>query len=171
MIVAFDTYYIDARAHTVAVLFEHWTDPRPAQVLTAWREGIAPYEPGQFYKRELPCILELLERIDLSQVKAIVIDGFVVLDDAGAPGLGAHLFQALDGRVPVVGVAKTNFATLHASRAEVLRGTSNRPLYVTAMGLPLDQAAEHVRSMHGEFRMPHLLSELDRLTREPGQQA
>jgi hypothetical protein len=52
-------------------------------------------------------------------------------------------------------------------KAEVLRGKSKKPLYVTAMGMLLERAADRVRTMHGEFRMPHLLSELDRLTKTP----
>ncbi|HRF80863.1 MAG TPA: endonuclease V, partial [Flavobacteriales bacterium] len=115
MILAVDTHYMADRAHTVAVLFDAWTAARPAQVISAWREGIEAYEPGQFYKRELPCILDLLRQVDLSQLEAIVIDGFVVLDDAGSPGLGAHLYRALEGRVPVIGVAKTNYATIHTA--------------------------------------------------------
>lgn len=51
MILAVDTHYVDDRAHTVAVLFEAWTDARPAKMISAWREGIAAYEAGQFYKR------------------------------------------------------------------------------------------------------------------------
>jgi deoxyribonuclease V len=165
MILAFDTAYSGDRARTVCLAFRDWSDSAPANIHSETIEGIADYEPGQFYKRELPCILSLLKTIALDDVEAIIVDGFVVLDDTGLPGLGAHLHAALAGRVPVIGVAKTNFATLHAMKAEVLRGTSNRPLYVTAMGLPLEQAADHVRSMHGEFRMPHLLAELDRMTK------
>ena len=167
MILAFDTAYSGDRAKTVCLAFLDWSDAVPASIHSETIDGVADYEPGQFYKRELPCILSLLKTVPLDDVVAIIVDGFVVLDDAGLPGLGAHLHVALDGRVPVIGVAKTNFATLHQLKAEVLRGTSAKPLYVTAIGMPLDQAAEHVRTMRGEFRMPHLLSELDRLTKTP----
>lgn len=167
MILAFDTAYSGNRAKTVCLGFHDWTDQVPTSVHSETIEGVADYEPGQFYKRELPCILGLLKTIPLDNVEAIIVDGFVVLDDTGLPGLGAHLHSTLNGRVRVIGVAKTNFATLHALKTEVLRGASAKPLYVTAIGMPLDQAAEHVRTMHGEFRMPHLLSELDQLTKTP----
>ncbi len=167
MILAFDTAYTGNRAKTVCLAFHDWSDRIPANIHSETIEGVADYEPGQFYKREQPCILSLLKTIPLDDVEAIIVDGFVVLDDTGLQGLGAHLYAALNGRVPVIGVAKTNFATLHRLKAEVLRGASAKPLYVTAMGLPLNQAADLVRSMHGEFRMPHLLSELDRLTKAP----
>ncbi len=167
MILAFDTAYSGDRAKTVCIAFRDWSDQVPVNIHSQTIDGVADYEPGHFYKRELPCILSLLKTIPLENVEAIIVDGFVVLDDAGLPGLGAHFHVALDGRVPVIGVAKTNFATVHQLKAEVLRGASAKPLYVTAMGMPLEQAANHARSMHGEFRMPHLLSELDRLTKTP----
>ncbi len=167
MILAFDTAYSGDRAKTVCLAFHNWSDAVPASIHSESIEGVADYEPGQFYKRELPCIVSLLKTIPVDNVEAIIVDGLVVLDDTGLLGLGAHLHTALHGRVPVIGVAKTNFATLHQLKAEVLRGKSKKPLYVTAMGMPLEQAADHVRSMHGEFRMPHLLSELDRLTKAP----
>ncbi|MBP7514745.1 MAG: endonuclease V [Flavobacteriales bacterium] len=167
MILAFDTAYSGDRAKTVCIAFHDWSDQVPTSIHSETIDGVADYEPGQFYKRELPCILSLLKSIPFDDVEVIIVDGFVVLDDTGLPGLGAHLHAALAGRVPVIGVAKTNFATLHQLKAEVLRGKSKKPLYVTAMGMLLERAADRVRTMHGEFRMPHLLSELDRLTKTP----
>lgn len=60
---------------------------------------------GEFYKRELSCILAILEDIDLATISCIIIDGFVVLDDAGKHGLGGHLYEQLDPKVPVIGFA------------------------------------------------------------------
>jgi deoxyribonuclease V len=167
VILAFDTAYTDDQARTVCIAFEHWVDAVPHDVRSEVLTGIQPYEPGQFYKRELPCILSLLKSVPLNDVEAIIVDGFVVLDDSGSLGLGGHLHAALSARVPIIGVAKTNFATVHALKTEVLRGTSKNPLYVTAMDLELRQAAAHVHSMHGAFRIPDLLKELDRLTKAP----
>ena len=48
----------------------------------------------------------------------------------------------------------------------VLRGRSAAPLYVTAVGLDVDDAATHVRRMHGDHRVPTLLRRLDHLCRE-----
>lgn len=60
-----------------------------------------------------------------------MVDGYVDLDPGGRPGLGARLHAGLGGGVPVIGVAKTAFRTAtHA--AQVIRGHSARPLYVTA---------------------------------------
>ena len=63
-----------------------------------------------------------------SPLECVVIDGYVWLDEAQKAGLGAHLFAALEGKTPVIGVAKTHF--LGAPASEVKRGSAERPLYV-----------------------------------------
>jgi deoxyribonuclease V len=123
---------------------------------------VAPYEPGEFYRRELPCLRAVLAR-SLSNVKLLVIDGYVDLDPSGRPGLGAHAYQEFG--VPVIGVAKTRFDTAtHA--AEVRRGQDAvRPLYVTAAGLPVADAAALVEGMSGKHRLPDALRRVDQLAR------
>lgn len=165
MILAFDTYYYDNQAKTVCLGFYDWADEKPARVFTETIDVPAEYEPGAFYKRELPCIVSLLKQIDLNSVNAIVVDGFVVLDDAGKPGLGGWLYEYLDQKIPVIGVAKTNFAQNIVNKRAVVRGLSSKPLFVTAIGMDLDAAANHVKNMYGDYRMPTLLKELDRLTK------
>ncbi|MCA9705979.1 MAG: endonuclease V, partial [Myxococcales bacterium] len=123
----------------------------------------APYVPGQLYLRELPCLLAVLERV-ARPLDAVLVDGYAVLDDLGRPGLGAHLHAALERRVPVVGVAKTHFRG--STAVEVLRGGSTRPLYVTAVGMGPERAAEGVGRMHGPHRIPTLLRRVDRLCRD-----
>jgi deoxyinosine 3'endonuclease (endonuclease V) len=98
-------------------------------------------------------------------VSAIVVDGFVVLDDAGKPGLGGRLYEYLDQKIPVIGVAKTNFAQNIVTKRAVVRGQSSKPLFVTALGMDIGTAADHVKNMHGDYRMPTLLTALDRLTK------
>jgi len=70
---------------------------------------------------------------------------------------------ALARNIEVVGVAKSAFAG--AAAAEVLRGTSARPLYVTAVGTERAAAAAGVQSMHGDHRIPTLLGRVDALAR------
>lgn len=166
MILAFDTYYFDDKAKTVCLAFHNWEDAEEAAVYTQLLKDIADYEPGEFYKRELPCILSLVQEIDLSEVETIVIDGFVQLDDEGRLGLGGHLYEKLDQKIPVIGVAKTNFATIQQLKRPLLRGESKNPLYITAIGMDVDEATVNIHNMHGEFRMPTLLKRLDGLTRE-----
>jgi deoxyribonuclease V len=123
---------------------------------------VEPYQSGQFYRRELPCILAVLK--SLSELpQAIIIDGYVWLGEQ-QPGLGAYLYEALERRAAVIGVAKTRF--LQAEPVElVLRGRSRSPLYVTAAGMDVAEAARHIRAMHGPYRIPTLLKRVDQLSR------
>jgi deoxyribonuclease V len=124
---------------------------------------VEPYQPGEFYRRELPCLLAVLGKAGAPPA-AVVIDGYVWLGDEGRPGLGAHLYAALGQAVPVIGVAKTHFAGVRVARP-VLRGGSKRPLWVTASGIDADTAARHVAAMYGPFRVPTLLKRVDQLCR------
>lgn len=169
MILAFDTYYFESSAKTACLAFGHWADAVPLSLYSETLTGIEAYQSGAFYKRELPCILSLLHKIQPQEnLEAIIVDGFVYLDDEGKAGLGAHLYEALQGQVPVLGVAKTNFASLNANKRQVLRGQSLRPLYITAVGIALEEAALLIENMHGTHRIPTLLKMLDSLSRAQG---
>src|SRR5262245_38784907 len=110
MLACTDTYYSNNGSRTALVLFETWTDAAAARELVSERQvDSADYVPGEFYRRELPCILSVLSPA-LSEIETIVIDGYVALDKNGRKGLGAHLYEALDEAVNVIGVAKTSFA-------------------------------------------------------------
>lgn len=163
MIVALDADYRERESVVACVGFRAW-NAAAAEVERVVRVpgAPAPYEPGQFYLRELPSLLAGLRALD-SLPSVIVVDGYVRLAKT-TPGLGAHLHDALFGKIAVVGVAKTEFRG--APAAEVLRGESKKPLYVTAIGIPLDEAASAVREMHGPHRVPALLARADRLCRE-----
>jgi len=163
-ILATDVHYTDAGAVAAGVLFDDWDAATPQRTVTCRFDTVEPYVPGAFYRRELPCLLGLLREHAL-QPGLVIVDGHVFLDDAGRPGLGKHLFDALDGRVPVIGVAKTAFTGIGVEHA-VLRGDSARPLYVSVAGLPLAEAQAHVRAMHGAHRLPTLLKWVDRACRK-----
>jgi deoxyribonuclease V len=158
-----DVHYREASAVAACVLFEDWTAERPERELVTRIPTPGPYEPGQFHRRELPCLLAVLEPVGAS-LETIIIDGYVRLDEGGRPGLGARLHQALGGRVPVIGVAKTAFGTKPFG-VPVCRGTSRRPLYVTAVGMEDTVAADRIRALHGSHRIPTLLARADRLAR------
>jgi deoxyribonuclease V len=156
-----DVDYRDSFAVAACVLFRDWPARTPEAELVEVVQPIAPYEPGAFYKRELPCLLAVLGRVNIP-LDAIVVDAFVDLAP-GRPGLGRRLFETL-GR-PIVGVAKTPFAG--ATQAlTVYRGASRSPLYVTTAGMDPQLAAEGVRRMAGEHRIPLLLKRVDRLCRD-----
>ena len=90
-----------------------------------------------------------------------MIDGFVYLDDEGGYGLGGHLYERLERRAQIVGVAKSPFKGSCKFVREIYRGGSKRPLFVSAIGMDVDEAARLVKGMGGEFRMPGLLKILD----------
>jgi deoxyinosine 3'endonuclease (endonuclease V) len=166
MILAFDVAYNENNiAQAVAVGFDHWSDAEPKVIYREFVIGLDAYKPGEFYKRELPCIEKILNKIDLRSINLIIVDGYVFLDDAGYPGLGAHLFELLEKKIPVVGIAKTNFANNVKNVREVLRGESSKPLYVSAIGVDVDEVAGNVKTMQGDYRIPTLLKKLDQLTK------
>lgn len=94
----------------------------------------------------------------------IVIDGFVHLDAAEAPGPGWHLFDALAGRVPVIGIAKASRPGFTA-QFEVARQQEARPLTITCAGVDIGAARVRGRSMHGRKRVPTLMKLVARLAR------
>jgi deoxyribonuclease V len=158
---AVDVHYPASGGARAALLIA--ADPTFATVVdehVTWVAQVAPYEPGAFFRRELPATRAVLARargLDL-----LIVDGYVDLDPAGRPGLGARLHDEI--RMPVIGVAKTAFrSATHA--AAVYRGVAKRPLYVTAAGLTIAQAAELVAAMAGPHRLPDALRRVDRLSR------
>jgi deoxyribonuclease V len=158
-----DVAYGQASAGVGCVLAD-WTGAAPAAEVARHIPGApAQYEPGAFYKRELPLLLAVIQALP-DKPEAYVIDGYVWLG-AGKPGLGAHLFERLGAGVPVIGVAKSAFRGDTWS-APVLRGQSKRPLFVTAAGMEAAHAAALVAGMHGADRIPTLLRLADRLARE-----
>lgn len=165
MILAFDTYYFENKAKTVCIAFDSWTDEVSFEAYEETLENIEEYVSGEFYKRELPCILSLLKKIDIDNIESIIIDGFVYLDDEKKFGLGAHLYEELINKIPIIGVAKTNFATIDKFKETLFRGKSINPLFITSIGIELEEAVEKIKIMNGEFRMPTLLKKLDRLTK------
>lgn len=80
--------------------------------------------------------------------------------------MGAHLYEALEQKIPVVGVAKTTFHANSETVIPVIRGESSKPLYVSAIGISKEIVAEKIKAMHGEFRLPYLLKLMDQKTKE-----
>lgn len=164
MLIAIDVYYLAIGAKSVAVVFD-WYDAMPQQTHVVHIAEVAEYESGQFYKRELPCILAVLECVDLAKASAIIVDGHVYTDNEKTYGLGAHLWAALHGAIPIIGVAKRAFHATENVTISILRGQSETPLFISAIGMDINAAAEYVRTMHGAYRMPTILKTLDGMTR------
>jgi len=145
------------------LLFPQWNSNQIDRTILKTIYNVAPYEPGNFYKRELPCIMSLLEEVE-EELEAIVIDGFVKLGSEKKDGLGMHLYNAIGEKTPIIGVAKKAFIDT-PEECKILRGSSNKPLYITSVGIPLEDAKELVISMHGKNRIPTLLKKVDQLCR------
>jgi deoxyribonuclease V len=160
-----DAAYASAAAAVAGALIPSWDAQGVSQMRIRRFDGPPRnYEPGAFYKRELPLVLSIISDFD-QPIEVIVIDGYVWLDANGLPGLGGHLFSSLGRRIPVVGVAKTRYQNDTWS-IPVLRGESRQPLFITSAGSQARDAAECVRRMHGDYRIPTILNIVDRAARE-----
>ena len=89
MRVCVDVDYRDTTAVAACLVFRDWTDGAAVDSRIC----------------ELPCILRVIQPF-VRDLDTVVVDGYVWLEEGTTPGLGAHLFEALDSRVPVVGIAK-----------------------------------------------------------------
>jgi deoxyribonuclease V len=163
MIASVDVDYRADHAIAACVVFDSWTAAASAHEYVALIHDVAEYVPGEFYRRELPCLLRVLDQVP-QPLKAIIVDGYVWLSSVGAPGLGFHLHEAFQPETPVIGVAKTAYRGSDFA-VPVLRGTSTRPLWVTAVGVDARLAATSVQSMHGSYRIPTHLKRVDQLCR------
>ena len=144
MFLCTDVDYRENSAQAAGLLFTDWSATTAKKNYTTLTSPVADYESGAFYKRELPCLLQLIKQIT-EPIDLILIDGNVWLDADRKPGLGAYLYEALDQQIPIVGVAKNAFKSLPMDTANavaqpVLRGRSQKPLYITAVGIDLREA-------------------------------
>lgn len=179
---ATDTYYYKDRAKTVGIIFNSWDDSEPETIIHSWlgADKYGPYIPGEFYKRELPCIINLIteHKLDLKEFDTIILDGLARLPGSSTEGLGVHLedkitelWPDLDfyDRPAIMGVAKTRFGNVEDDEGTctVLRGTAKTPFYVNTTWhlMSSAEAASHLKEMHGEHRIPTLLKLLDRATK------
>ncbi len=114
----------------------------------------------------MPCIISLLKQINIENITEIIVDSFVILDDKGKNGLGGYLYEHLERKIPVIGVAKSDFVQNKINKQEIYRGLSKKPLYISALGIGLELASKNILNMEGEYRMPTLLKYLDTMTKE-----
>ena len=154
-----DVQYAGERAKAVCLVFESPQSEIPLAEYQAYVDNVQAYVPGQFYKRELPCILAVLSGVK-ERIDVLLIDSYVWLDEKQLPGLGAYLYRALQKEIGIIGVAKNRFKGASHAR-EVCRGESSRPLFVTSIGIALDDAVNTIEQMHGAHRIPTLLKLVD----------
>lgn len=165
VIACIDVHYTESMATTALIVFEHWLSSVALNAFVYKGACSTEYESGAFYKRELPCLMDALAA-SCCEPETILIDGYVWLDGNAAapkPGLGAHVYENLGKKVPIIGVAKNPFQEWRGE--EVIRGTSLRPLFVTAAGIDTATAAQYVRNMHGNDRLPTMIKLADQVAR------
>jgi deoxyribonuclease V len=163
MIAALDVYYADRIAQAAAVVFAEWAAAEPLALYTHRVTVTADYAPGRFFLRELRPLVAVLDRVH-EALTCIIVDGYVTFGP-DRPGLGHHLFDRLGGRIAVIGVAKSKYGPAEGEIA-IVRGGSERPLYITAAGMSKQTAADAIAGMHGAHRIPALLKTADRLSKK-----
>lgn len=165
MIIVIDVYYHENEANAAAVVIKDWESEEIIKIETLRVKTRSPYISGEFYKRELPCILQVLDLFKQEEIDIVVIDGYVVLDDTGKIGLGGYLYKSLGESIPVIGVAKRAFVNNSKNQVKVKRGKSEKPLFVTSLGIDLNESAERIKNMKGAYRIPDILKLVDQNSR------
>lgn len=158
-----DAHYENNKAMVSCVIFDSWPDSKPQKIIRVVVPCMAQYRPGRFYERELPCLMSVLHRANQA-FKTIVIDGYVHLMADIGKGLGVHLYESLPYSSVIVGVAK-NPLKVAEHFLPIYRGRSRKPLFVSAIGCPVEQAAQSILRMHGPYRIPTLVKLADQYAR------
>lgn len=165
MILAIDIHYKSAYAKAVGVLFSI-ADEQPQKIITDLIKDVKDYQSGAFYKRELPCILQLLKQVDLTIIQYIIVDGHVFIDNNKTHGLGGYLWEALNQTIPIVGIAKRTFFNTEQVITPIYRGKSSNPLYLSCIGMSFQKALAEINKLHGSYRIPTILKILDQISKE-----
>jgi deoxyribonuclease V len=159
-----DAAYRSDSSLAACVTFARWEDGRPQEIFRARSPVRAAYRAGRLYERELPGLLAVLGACG-QPLETIVVDGYVHLQPSVGKGLGLHLYEALGGTTPVIGVAKTPLV-IATHVVPIFRGRSRKPLFVSAVGCSLRPSAAHILRMHGPHRIPTLLRLADQAARD-----
>ena len=155
-------YYVDF-AIIGYVLFEDIHSTTAFKTGQFRHEKIEPYISGEFYKRELPCLLTAINQIN-DKISLIYIDGNVWLGD-NLKGLGYYLYESLGSQVPVIGISKTSFHNSDRYVIPVVRPNSIKPIFVSAIGIETEEATKMVLEMTGEYRLPTMIKLADTMSK------
>lgn len=164
MLLALDVYYRKTYAVAVGVIFD-WFDDKSQKIIIEYIDEVDEYIPGEFYKRELPCIMRVIKQVNIGELEAIIVDGHIYVEK-DTYGLGGKLYEQLNQQLPIVGVAKNSFLKNKDTVKEIYRGKSKMPLYISSIGIDLNEVVEKVINMTGEYRIPNILKTLDMLTKK-----
>lgn len=163
-----DVYYKEFNNNTIATVAGiRFSGIEKHHILNEYKTtiyNVESYQPGQFYKREMPCLVTLIEKIQES-FDVIIIDGYVYLDKWQKAGLGKHLYDNLSVKKPIIGIAKTHFYDIPQDYA-VYHGISKNPLYVTCIDFNISVSKNLVKNLQGNHRIPDIIKMVDKLTRQ-----
>lgn len=160
MILSIDVDYRNDYAVAVGIEFNDWNDKTPSNIYYSKCYEYGEYISGQFYKRELPCIKALINEHNLSP-SLIIVNGYVYLED-NKPGLGYYVYDTYN--VPVIGIASKPYKN-PIDKYIIYRGNSKTPIYISSVGMPIEEAKVKIRNMYGKYRMPYLIKLTDTKTR------
>ena len=175
MILALDSYYKDDICNTSYVIFDEQNGEALVHTDTIYTKVTSEYIPGEFYKRELPGIIQIIEKLinekpDLwDKISVIITDSFLKLktDVMEWDGLGIYLSKYLKSKgceKVIWGVAKSKFGDCDKISELVCRGESEKPLFVQST-VDNKIAANAVKHFNGKYRIPDMLKKVDQLSR------
>lgn len=156
-------HFDGGQANAAAAAFDAWDAAEATKTYVSRIADVEKVVRGELDLRELPCVMQLLREHSL-EPELILLDGFVHLDADETPGLGLRLYQALGGKVPIVGVSKKGLPGLPV-QFEVMREEETQPLCVTCAGIDIGAAKARLRAMHGRKRVPTLMKLVARLAK------
>lgn len=170
----------DGQTSQAAVAVLSFPDLQLVEQVIALRPTTLPYIPGYLSFREVPAVLDALEKLTLTP-DLIVCDGQGIAHPRRF-GIACHLGVILD--LPTIGVAKSILIGTHAPLAEekgqcqplvhrgetvgaVLRTRSQvKPVYVSiGHRLTLETALDYVMQCTTKYRLPETTRIADRLSK------
>lgn len=164
MILIIDGDYTNEIAHMAGVILNDYKDKSIAGFITADTYSPEPYESGSFYKRELVGVEAILDKLNISEIELIIIDGFAKFNDGVHKSLGEHVYEKY--YIPVIGVAKKWCEFCKIENTETYRGNSKTPLFVTVVGGNHSAAKRVIEEMYGENRLPYAIKLADSIARK-----
>ncbi|MEV0160793.1 endonuclease V [Nonomuraea fuscirosea] len=182
LVAGLDVHYHGDDEVTAAVVVLDAVTLEPVEQVVAHGKAAFPYVPGLFAFRELPALVEALERLTVTP-DLLVCDGYGLAHPRGF-GLACHL-GVLTG-LPSVGVGKTPFVGTHeppgrergawtpivhegAVVGRALRTRRGvRPVYVSqGHRISLGTATGEVLRLAARYRLPEPIRHADHLARHP----
>ncbi|MET9244270.1 endonuclease V [Nonomuraea sp. NPDC003709] len=183
LVAGLDVHYHGDDALTAAVVVLDTGTMATVEEVTVRGRVAFPYVPGLFAFRELPALVEALERLTVTP-DLLVCDGYGLAHPRGF-GLACHL-GVLTG-LPALGVGKTPFVGTHeppgpergdwapivhegAVVGRALRTQREiKPVYVSqGHRISLDTVTDQVLRLAPRYRLPDPIRRADHLARHPG---